>query len=146
MNNYQHEKWKPTIGCDIKKIPRVWRKPGVHYCVHKSTLLVPTLSHMNPMHTLPSYFVNIHFKINPFKALWFHYVPPALTLENSTFYPHSASGDRIPVRARFSAPVQTGPGAYPAFYTTGTGSFPGVKRPGRGVDHQPHPTLRLRKE
>ena len=30
---------------------------------------------------------------------------------------------------RFSAPVQTGLGAYPAFYTMGTESFPGVKRP-----------------
>ena len=37
--------------------------------------------------------------------------------------------------ARFSAPVQTGPGTHPASYTLGTGSFPGVKRPGRGVDH-----------
>jgi len=33
------------------------------------------------------------------------------------------SGERIPVEARFSAPVQTGPGAYPAFYTMGTGSL-----------------------
>ena len=39
--------------------------------------------------------------------------------------------------ARFSAPVQTGPGAHPASCTTGTGSFPGVKRPGRGLDHPP---------
>jgi hypothetical protein len=38
---------------------------------------------------------------------------------------------------RFSAPVQTGPGAHPASYTMGIGSFPGVKRPGRGVDHPP---------
>ena len=37
----------------------------------------------------------------------------------------------------FSAPVQTSPGAHPACYTMGTGSFPGVKRPGRGVDHPP---------
>jgi len=29
--------------------------------------------------------------------------------------------------ARFSAPVQTGPGAHPASRTMGTGSFPGVK-------------------
>ena len=36
-------------------------------------------------------------------------------------------GDEIPVDARHSAPVQTGPGAYPATYATGTGSFPGVK-------------------
>jgi len=48
--------------------------------------------------------------------------------------------------ARFSAPVQTGTGAYPPSYTMGTGSFPEVKRPGRGVDHPPHPELRLKKE
>jgi len=41
------------------------------------------------------------------------------------------------VGARFSAPVQTYPGAQPASYTMGTGSFPGVKRPGRGDDHTP---------
>jgi hypothetical protein len=35
------------------------------------------------------------------------------------------SGDRIPVMARFSAPIQTGAGAHPAFYTMGTGSFRG---------------------
>ena len=39
--------------------------------------------------------------------------------------------------ARFSAPAQTGPGSHPASYTMGTGSFLGVKRPGRGVDHPP---------
>jgi hypothetical protein len=43
--------------------------------------------------------------------------------------------DRIPVEARFSVPVQAGPGAHPASYTMGTGSFPKVKQPGRGVDH-----------
>ena len=47
------------------------------------------------------------------------------------------SGDRIPVEARFSAPAQTSPGAHPASQTMGTGSFPGVTRPGRGVDHPP---------
>jgi hypothetical protein len=40
-------------------------------------------------------------------------------------------------RRRFSLPVQTGPGAHPASYTTGTGSFPGVDLSGRGVDHPP---------
>ena len=55
------------------------------------------------------------------------------------------SGDRVPVRERFSAPVQTGHGAYPASYTMGTGSFPGLKRTGRGVDHPPHVESRLKK-
>ena len=47
------------------------------------------------------------------------------------------SGDRMPVEARFSAPIQTGHAAQPASYTMGTGVFPGVKRPGCGVDHPP---------
>jgi hypothetical protein len=44
---------------------------------------------------------------------------------------------QLPVGTRFSAPVQTSPGAHPTFYTMGTRSFPGVKWPGRGVDHPP---------
>jgi hypothetical protein len=35
---------------------------------------------------------------------------------------------------QFSAPVQTGPETHPALYTIVTGSFLGVKWPGRGVD------------
>ena len=56
------------------------------------------------------------------------------------------SGDRIPVGARFSAPVQTGPEVHPASYTMGTGSFPGVKLPAHGVDHPPHLAQRLKEE
>ena len=48
--------------------------------------------------------------------------------------------------ARFSAPVHTGLGAHPASYTMGTGSFPGVKRQERGVDHPPHLAPRLKEE
>jgi len=49
--------------------------------------------------------------------------------------------------ARFFAPFQTGPDAHPASCAVGTGSFPGVKRPGRGVDHPPpNLTPRLKKE
>ena len=51
-----------------------------------------------------------------------------------------SDGDRIPVGARFSAPVQTGPGALPAYCAMGTGSFLGVKC-GRGVTLSTHPLL-----
>ena len=44
------------------------------------------------------------------------------------------------MEARFSAPVQTGPGAHPASRTVGTGSFPGVKS-GRCVTLTTHPLL-----
>ena len=37
--------------------------------------------------------------------------------------------------SRFSAFVQTGPGANPAYYTPGTGQFLGLKRPERVVNH-----------
>jgi hypothetical protein len=49
------------------------------------------------------------------------------------------SGKQITVAARFSVPVQTGPGAHPASYTMSTGSFPGVN--GRGVALTTHPNL-----
>jgi len=50
------------------------------------------------------------------------------------------SGDRIPVGARFSALLQTGPGAHSASCTMGTVPLPGVKS-GRGVTLTPHPLL-----
>jgi len=53
---------------------------------------------------------------------------------------YGLDGPRIESRwgARFSAPVQTGPGAHPASCTMGTRSFPGVNS-GRGVTLTPHP-------
>jgi len=50
------------------------------------------------------------------------------------------------VGASFSAPFQAGPGAHPASYIMDTESFPGVNRPGCGVDHPPHLAPRLKKE
>jgi hypothetical protein len=48
--------------------------------------------------------------------------------------------------ARFFAHVQTGPEAHPASCTMGTGSFPGVKRPGRGADHPSPSSAEVKKE
>jgi len=50
------------------------------------------------------------------------------------------------VGARFSASVQTGPGAHPASHAMDTGSFPVVKRPGHGVDDPIPLAPRLKKE
>jgi hypothetical protein len=61
-------------------------------------------------------------------------------------YNRPMSGDPIPVGAGFSAPVQTWPVAHPASYTSGTGSFPGVKRPECGVDNPPHLAPWVKKE
>jgi hypothetical protein len=49
------------------------------------------------------------------------------------------SADRILAGGEIFRPRdKTGPGAHPASYTMGTGSFPGVKRSGHDVDHPPH--------
>ena len=59
------------------------------------------------------------------------------TVGIATRYGLDGPGDRIPVGARFSAPVQTGPASHLAYYAMGTGSFLGVKR--RGVALTTHP-------
>jgi hypothetical protein len=63
-----------------------------------------------------------------------------------TRYSHSLLygrlGGRIPVKTSISAPVHTSPGAHPASYTMGSGSFPWLKRPGRGVGH-PHSPIKI---
>jgi hypothetical protein len=58
----------------------------------------------------------------------------------ATGYGLDGSGIESRWGARFSAPVQTGPGAHPASCMVGTGSFPGVES-GRGVTLIPHPLL-----
>ena len=59
------------------------------------------------------------------------------TVGIATRYGLDGSGIESRWGARFSAPFQTGPGAYPAPCIRGTGYSPGVKRPGRGADHPP---------
>jgi hypothetical protein len=47
-------------------------------------------------------------------------------------------------RTRFFAQVQTVFWAHPTSYKMGTGSFPGVKRPGCGVDHPLPPNAKVK--
>ena len=68
--------------------------------------------------------------------LYFNFMPSRY----SDWLRAGRSGDRIPVEARFSAPVQTGSGSHPASCTLGTGSFPRVKS-GRNMTMTPHPLL-----
>ena len=55
---------------------------------------------------------------------------PGLLSRYSDSLQAGRSGDRIPAGARFSAPVQTVPGAHPASYTNGYRVFPGGKAAG----------------
>jgi hypothetical protein len=62
---------------------------------------------------------------------------PGSVVRMATGYGLDGPGIESQWEAKFSAPFQTGPGAHPASYTMGTGSFPGVKS-GRGVTPTPH--------
>jgi hypothetical protein len=46
-----------------QQIIGILQNPTVHYHVNNSPLLVPILSQMNPVHTLPSSFFKIHFNV-----------------------------------------------------------------------------------
>ena len=59
----QSHSWKANKTSVSQEIPRVSWKPKVHYCIHNNTLSVPILSHINPDHTSPSYFLKIHFNV-----------------------------------------------------------------------------------
>jgi hypothetical protein len=37
----------------------------VHYRIHNSPPMFPTLGQINPLHTIPSYLSKIHFNIHP---------------------------------------------------------------------------------
>jgi hypothetical protein len=65
---------------------------------------------------------------------------PGSSVGIATDYGLDVSGIKSLWGARFSAPVQTGPGAHPASCTMDTGYFPEVKS-GRGVRLTPHPLL-----
>ena len=81
---------------------------------------------------------------NEYKPL----IPPIMVHEPgnvvgvATGYGLDGPGIESRWRARFSAPVKTGPGTHQASCTMGTGRFPGVKS-GRGVTLTPHHLLVL---
>ena len=73
-------------------------------------------------------------------------IGPGKCSRYSDWLPARWSRDRIKVGAKSSAPVQTGAGAHPASRAVGTESFPGVKRPGRGIDHRPPSKRRVERK
>ena len=66
------------------------------------------------------------------------FLGPGSVVGIATGYRLDGPGIESRLGARFSAPVQTGPGAHPASCTMGAESFPGIKS-GRSVTMTPHP-------
>jgi hypothetical protein len=65
---------------------------------------------------------------------------PGSSVNIATGYGPDGPGIESRWGARFSAPVEIGPGAHPASCTIGNGSFPRIKS-GRGVTLTSHPLL-----
>jgi hypothetical protein len=80
-----------------------------------------------------------------FDIIYSHYSGPGSSVGITTDYGLDGPGIES-CGARFFAHVHTGPGAHPASCTMGTGSFPGVKRPGLGADHPPNPSAEVENE
>ena len=74
------------------------------------------------------------------------YSGPGSSVDIATGYGLDGPGIESRWEARFSAPVQTGPGAHPASCTMGTGSFPGVRRPGHDANPSPPSSAVVMKE
>ena len=119
----EHSGSTVCLNPDHKQVPRL----STHGITFQT---LTSVSHTFAMQSLP-------FRLSYLNITQARYRGPRQLSRYSDLLRAGRSGHRIPVGARFSAPVQTGRGAHPASCKMATGSFPGVKRPGRGVDHPP---------
>jgi hypothetical protein len=73
----QHSLPKDADTCFVgQEMPRLLWNLNIHCCVHNSPTLDPILSHLNPVHTLISYFWRIHFNINlSFTLRFYKFLP-----------------------------------------------------------------------
>jgi hypothetical protein len=63
--------WEAANCAATQEIPKISRNPRVHYRDHKSPPLVPILSQINPIHSIPSYFSKINFNTAQPPTSWF---------------------------------------------------------------------------
>jgi len=59
----QNPSWESNSHSANQEISTLQWNLKIRYCIHYSPPLVPVLSYMNPVHTLPTYFSKIHTNI-----------------------------------------------------------------------------------
>ena len=94
---------------------------------------------INSVPLLHALLFNVYYRLT-FRVLLHLMCGPGSSVVIATGYGLDGPGIESRWGGDFSAPGQTGPGAYPASCTMGTGFFPGVKS-GWGVTLTPHPLL-----
>jgi hypothetical protein len=55
--------WEAASSSTSQEFPKMLWNPKFYCRVHKSPQMDPTLSQMNPVHSIPSYFSKMHFNI-----------------------------------------------------------------------------------
>jgi len=116
INNHSNQSTPEHSRSEAKKFPATpelplnfW-KPKVHYRVHNSTPLVPTLlqSRINPLYAIPFPFLNVSFKnIVPFTSRSLYKVSLADTLYRFLLYSLCVTLKHVSRYTLLSTPLQT---------------------------------------
>jgi hypothetical protein len=83
----QSPSWEANSHSASQGLPCLSWNPKVHYSVHSGLPLVPTLSQMNPVHTLTPYFPQIHSNVifpGTATTLWYIHPYPTIMCGYST--------------------------------------------------------------
>jgi hypothetical protein len=124
----------PREKLKVKKFPACYKTRTLIFCSKRADITqILSTSQSRSFHNLFIYFLKLDITL-----CFYINCGPGSVVGIAPGYGLDGPGIESRWGARFSAPVQTGPGENPASCTMDTGSFRGVKS-GRDVTLTPHP-------